>query len=128
MQYFLLKKKYKVHGVKRKSSSYNTSRIDHIFLNKNFSLHYGDLTDSLSIQNIISKVKPDEIYNLGAQSHVRVSFDIPEYTGDITGLGTQRLLEAIREVGLEKKTRFYQASSSEMYGMVQVAQQATNLL
>ena len=115
---FLLKKKYKVHGVKRKSSSYNTTRIDHIFLNKNFSLHYGDLTDSLSIQNIISKVKPDEIYNLGAQSHVAVSFQLPEYTANVDALGSLRILECIRFLKLEKKTKYYQAGSSEMFGKV----------
>ena len=115
---FLLRKKYKVHGVKRKSSSYNTSRIDHIFSNKNFLLHYGDLTDSLSIQNIISKVKPDEIYNLGAQSHVAVSFQLPEYTADVDALGALRILECIRFLKLEKKTKYYQAGSSEMFGKV----------
>jgi GDPmannose 4,6-dehydratase len=118
---FLLNKNYKIHGVKRRSSSPNTERIDHIFdsinfKNKNFSIHYGDLSDGSSIFKLINKVKPDEIYNLAAQSHVRVSFDIPEYTSDISGIGTLRILEAIRSLGL--KTKFYQASSSEMFGSV----------
>ena len=115
----LLKKNYIVHGVIRKSSSFNTGRIDHIYVdphNKtNFYLHYGDLTDSNNIYNLISKVKPDEIYNLGAQSHVGVSFVNPEYTSEVTGLGTLRLLEAIRFLNL-KKTKFYQASTSELFG------------
>ena len=118
---FLLKKKYKVHGVKRRSSSINTERVDHIFENKkekNFFLHYGDLTDSLSIQSIINKVKPDEIYNLAAQSHVAVSFQIPEYTADVVALGSLRILECIKFLKLENKTKYYQAGSSEMFGKV----------
>ena len=118
----LLKKNYVIHGVKRRSSSANTERIDHIFdsidfSNKNFYIHYGDISDGTSTLNIISKIKPDEIYNLAAQSHVRVSFDIPEYTADITALGSLRILEAIRILKLNK-TKYYQASSSEMYGLV----------
>tara|TARA_B100000965_G_C19544136_1_gene736990 strand:+ start:363 stop:1409 length:1047 start_codon:yes stop_codon:yes gene_type:complete len=119
---FLLKKKYAVHGVKRKSSSLNTDRIDHLYQDKkikNFFLHYGDLADSLSIQGIISKVKPDEIYNLAAQSHVAVSFALPEYTSNVDALGTLRILDCIRFLKLEKKTKFYQAGSSEMFGKVQ---------
>ena len=118
---FLLKKKYKVHGVKRRSSSINTERVDHIFENKkekNFFLHYGDLTDSLSIQSIINKVKPDEIYNLAAQSHVAVSFQVPEYTADVVALGSLRILECIKFLKLENKTKYYQAGSSEMFGKV----------
>jgi len=118
---FLLRKKYKVHGVKRKSSSINTQRVDHIFEDKNeknFFLHYGDLTDSLSIQTIISKVKPDEIYNLAAQSHVAVSFQIPEYTANVVALGSLRILECIKFLKLERKTKYYQAGSSEMFGKV----------
>ncbi len=118
----LLKKKYIIHGVKRRSSSANTERIDHIFdsldfSNKNFFIHYGDISDGTSTLNIINKIRPDEIYNLAAQSHVRVSFDIPEYTADVTALGALRILEAIRILKL-KKTKYYQASSSEMYGLV----------
>ena len=117
---FLLKKNYKVHGVKRKSSSYNTSRIDHIIdSNKNFLLHYGDVTDGIMIMNIVNKIKPDEIYNLSAQSHVAVSFEIPEYTADVDALGCLRILEAIRSSNLKKKIKFYQAGTSEMYGKVQ---------
>ena len=117
---FLLKKNYIIHGVKRRSSSANTERIDHIFdsinfKNKNFFIHYGDITDSSSTLNIINKIKPDEIYNLAAQSHVKVSFDIPEYTANSTALGTLRILEALKSLNL-KKTKFYQASSSEMFG------------
>ena len=116
---FLLKKNYKVHGLIRKSSSFNTGRIDHIYIdphNKtNFFLHYGDLTDSNSIYNIINKTRPDEIYNLGAQSHVGVSFDNPEYTAEVSGIGTIRLLEAIRFLNI-KKIKFYQASTSELFG------------
>ena len=116
---FLLKKNYTVHGIKRKSSTFNTSRIDHIYkdlhIKSNFRLHYGDLADSNSIVNIINKVKPDEIYNLGAQSHVGHSFEIPEYTSEVTGLGTLRVLEAMRFLNL-KKTKFYQASTSELFG------------
>ena len=121
---FLLEKGYEVHGIKRRASLFNTARIDHIYEdphveNSRFRLHYGDLTDSSNLTRILSEVQPDEVYNLGAQSHVRVSFDIPEYTGDVDGLGVQRILEAIREAGLMKKVRFYQASSSEMFGKVQ---------
>ena len=121
---FLLNKGYIVHGIIRRASSFNTSRIDHIYQSSNFNgrnlnLHYGDLTDSSSMIRIIQSVRPDEIYNLGAQSHVAVSFDSPEYTADTDALGTLRLLEAIRICGLEKKTRFYQAATSELYGLVQ---------
>ena len=116
---FLLKKGYVVHGIKRKSSTFNTSRIDHIYKDfhksSNFRLHYGDLADSNSIVNVISKIKPNEIYNLGAQSHVGHSFEIPEYTSEVTGLGTLRVLEAMRFLKL-KKTKFYQASTSELFG------------
>ena len=116
----LLKKKYQVHGIIRKSSSFNTGRIDHIYIdphNKtNFFLHYGDLTDSNTLYNLISKIKPDEIYNLGAQSHVGVSFENPEYTAEVTGLGALKILEAIRFLNL-KKTKFYQASTSELFGI-----------
>ncbi len=117
----LLEKGYEVHGIKRRSSSFNTSRIDHIFQTpqneeKNFILHYGDLTDSTNIIRLIQEIKPDEIYNLGAQSHVQVSFETPEYTADSDALGALRILEAIRLFGLEKKTKFYQASTSEMFG------------
>ncbi|CAL1139781.1 unnamed protein product [Cladocopium goreaui] len=114
---FLLEKGYEVHGILRRSSSFNTSRIDHIFDKVN--LHYGDLVDSSNLASIMAKVKPDEVYNLAAQSHVKVSFEEPEYTAQADGVGTLRLLEAIRTVGLEKTTRFYQASTSELYGMVQ---------
>ena len=121
---FLLEKGYEVHGIKRRASSFNTQRVDHIYQdphvdNKNFVLHYGDLTDSSNLTRIIQQVQPDEVYNLGAQSHVAVSFESPEYTADVDGMGTLRLLEAIRFLGLEKKTRFYQASTSELYGLVQ---------
>lgn len=121
---FLLKKGYVVHGIKRRSSSLNTDRIDHIYEdphipNAHFKLHYGDLTDTSNLIRIIQEVQPDEIYNLGAQSHVAVSFESPEYTADVDAIGTLRLLEAIRILGLEKKTRFYQASSSELYGLAQ---------
>ena len=121
---FLLEKGYQVHGIKRRASSFNTERIDHIYEdpqieNKNFILHYGDLTDTSNLTRIIQQIQPDEVYNLGAQSHVAVSFESPEYTADVDGLGTLRLLEAIRFLGLEKKTRFYQASTSELYGLVQ---------
>ena len=117
---FLLKKGYEVHGIKRRSSSFNTARIDHLYEDphaedQKFILHYGDLTDSSSILRIIQLVKPDEIYNLAAQSHVKVSFDIPEYTANSTALGTLRILEALKSLNL-KKTKFYQASSSEMFG------------
>ena len=121
---FLLKKDYVVHGIKRRASSFNTERIDHLYQdphidNRNFILHYGDLSDSSNLSRIIKQVQPDEIYNLAAMSHVAVSFESPEYTADVDGLGTLRLLEAIRFLGLEKKTKFYQASTSELYGLVQ---------
>src|SRR5580698_4618064 len=121
---FLLAKGYEVHGIKRRTSLFNTARIDHIYEDPHnpsphFILHYGDLTDSSSLIHIVQKVQPDEIYNLGAQSHVQVSFEQPEYTADADALGPLRLLEAIRILGLEKKTKFYQASTSELYGLVQ---------
>ena len=116
---FLLEKAYEVHGIVRRASTEKKERIDHLEGNPNFHLHYGDLTDSLSLVKIISKVEPDEIYNLAAQSHVAVSFEVPEYTADATGTGVIRLLEAIRTCGLEKKCRFYQASTSELFGKVQ---------
>jgi GDPmannose 4,6-dehydratase len=121
---FLLKKGYEVHGIKRRTSLFNTDRIDHLYQdphvdNRNFILHYGDLTDSTSLVRIVQKVQPDEIYNLAAQSHVAVSFEEPEYTANADGIGALRLLEAVRILGLEKKTRFYQASTSELYGLVQ---------
>lgn len=117
----LLEKGYEVHGIKRRASSFNTSRIDHIYQdphvsNPKFKLHYGDLTDSMNITKIIKDCQPDEIYNLGAMSHVKVSFDVPEYVGQVDALGTLRVLEAVRLLGLEKKTRIYQASTSELYG------------
>ncbi len=120
---FLLKKDYIVHGIKRRASSFNTDRIDHLYQdphieNRNFVLHYGDLVDSSNLISIIQKVQPDEIYNLGAQSHVAVSFESPEYTANVDALGTLRILEAIRILNLEKKTRFYQASTSELFGEV----------
>ncbi|AIM38970.1 GDP-mannose 4,6-dehydratase [Sphingobacterium sp. ML3W] len=120
----LLEKGYMVHGIKRRASSFNTQRIDHIYMdqhenNVNFKLHYGDLTDSTNIIRIIQEVQPDEIYNLGAMSHVKVSFDSPEYVANVDGLGALRILEAVRILGLEKKTRIYQASTSELYGLVQ---------
>ena len=120
----LLSKGYEVHGIKRRASSFNTQRVDHIYQdphveNKNFVLHYGDLTDGSNLTRIIKEVQPDEVYNLGAQSHVAVSFESPEYTADVDGLGTLRLLEAIRLLGMEKKVKFYQASTSELYGEVQ---------
>jgi GDPmannose 4,6-dehydratase len=121
---FLLEKGYEVHGIKRRASSLNTQRIDHLYEdphtdNQSFILHYGDLTDSSNLTRILSEVQPDEVYNLGAQSHVAVSFEAPEYTADVDAMGTLRLLEAIRFLGLEKKTKFYQASTSELYGLVQ---------
>ena len=121
---FLIEKGYEVHGIKRRSSSFNTERIDHIYQdphvdNSRFKLHYGDLSDGSNLTRILQEVQPDEVYNLGAQSHVAVSFESPEYTADVDGMGTLRLLEAIRLLGLEKKTRFYQASTSELYGLVQ---------
>ena len=120
----LLAKGYEVHGVIRRASTFNTGRIDHLYTDpkiygKTLFLHYGDLTDSVQMVKLLYELQPDEIYNLGAQSHVRVSFDVPEYTGDVDGLGAQRILEAVRETGLVKKVRFYQASSSEMFGKVQ---------
>lgn len=125
----LLKKGYEVHGVKRRSSSFNTTRIDHLYhdrheQNVNFFLHYGDLTDSTNLIRILQEVQPDEIYNLAAQSHVMVSFETPEYTANADGIGTLRLLEAIRILGLAKKTKFYQASTSELYGKVQETPQS----
>lgn len=121
---FLLEKGYEVHGIKRRSSSFNTQRIDHLYQdphveNRNLFLHYGDMTDSTNLIRIIQEVQPDEIYNLAAMSHVHVSFETPEYTANVDGLGTLRLLEAIRILGLEKKTKIYQASTSELYGKVQ---------
>ena len=121
---FLLEKDYIVHGIKRRASSFNTQRVDHIYQdphvdNANFKLHYGDLSDTSNLLRIIQETQPDEIYNLGAQSHVAVSFESPEYTADVDAIGTLRLLEAIRIFGLEKKTRFYQASTSELFGLVQ---------
>ncbi len=120
----LLEKGYEVHGIKRRASSFNTQRVDHIYHDphqngSNFHLHYGDLTDSSNLTRIVAQVQPDEVYNLGAQSHVAVSFEAPEYTADVDGMGTLRLLEAIRFLGLKDKTRFYQASTSELYGLVQ---------
>src|SRR5450759_1731694 len=121
---YLLKKGYFVHGIKRRSSMFNTERIDHLYQdphveNRNFMLHYGDLTDSMNITRIIQEVQPDEIYNLAAMSHVKVSFDTPEYTANADGIGTLRILEAVRLLDLTKKTRIYQASTSELYGLVQ---------
>ncbi|QWD70688.1 GDP-mannose 4,6-dehydratase [Polynucleobacter sp. UB-Siik-W21] len=121
---FLLEKGYVVHGIKRRASSFNTERVDHLYQDphidhRNFVLHYGDLTDSSNLTRIIQQTQPDEIYNLGAQSHVAVSFEAPEYTADVDAIGTLRILEAIRILGFEKKTRFYQASTSELYGLVQ---------
>lgn len=121
---FLLEKGYEVHGIVRRASTEKKERIDHLEGNPNFHLHYGDLTDSLSLVKIISKVEPDEIFNLAAQSHVAVSFEVPEYTADATGTGVIRLLEAIRTCGLEKKCRFYQASTSELFGKVQEVPQS----
>lgn len=121
---FLLEKGYEVHGIKRRASSFNTQRVDHIYQDPHIEsqrliLHYGDLTDTSNLTRIIQQVQPDEVYNLGAQSHVAVSFESPEYTADVDAMGTLRLLEAIRLLGLEKKTRFYQASTSELFGLVQ---------
>lgn len=121
---FLLEKGYEVHGIKRRASSFNTERVDHIYQdphvdNAMFHLHYGDLTDTSNLTRILQQVQPDEVYNLGAQSHVAVSFESPEYTADVDAMGTLRILEAIRILGLEKKTRFYQASTSELFGEVQ---------
>ena len=125
----LLSKNYEVHGIKRRSSSFNTNRINHIYeskvkVNKRFYLHYGDLTDSLNVISLIKKIQPDEIYNLGAMSHVKVSFEVPEYTANVDGLGALRLLEAIRILDLSKKTKIYQASTSELYGLVQEVPQS----
>ena len=124
----LLDKGYEVHGIKRRSSLFNTDRIDHLYqdpheTDRRFILHHGDLADSMSMVRIIQKIQPDEIYNLGAQSHVAVSFESPEYTADTVGLGSLRILDAIRVLGLEKKTKYYQASSSELYGQVQESPQ-----
>ena len=121
---FLLEKGYEVHGIKRRASSFNTHRIDHVYEDPHsgharLRLHYGDLTDTSNLTRILAEIRPDEVYNLGAQSHVAVSFEAPEYTADVDGIGTLRLLEAIRFLGLEKTTRFYQASTSELYGLVQ---------
>ncbi|MGR3365329.1 MAG: GDP-mannose 4,6-dehydratase [Maritimibacter harenae] len=121
---FLLEKGYEVHGIKRRASLFNTQRVDHIYEDphtegQSFKLHYGDLTDTSNLTRILQEVQPDEVYNLGAQSHVAVSFEAPEYTADVDGIGTLRLLEAIRFLGMERKTRFYQASTSELYGLVQ---------
>ena len=126
---FLLKKDYIVHGIKRRSSLLNTDRIDHLYQdpsvqNRNFILHYGDMTDSMNLTKIIQEVQPDEIYNLAAMSHVKVAFDIPEYTANADGLGTLRILEAVRLLGLTEKTRIYQASTSELYGLVQQVPQS----
>lgn len=126
---FLLKKGYEVHGIKRRSSLFNTERIDHLYHdphepNVKFKLHYGDLTDSTNLIRLVQEIQPDEIYNLAAQSHVKVSFDTPEYTANADGVGVLRILEAIRLLGLEKKTRFYQASTSELYGLVQAVPQS----
>lgn len=121
---FLLEKGYEVHGIKRRTSSLNTQRIDHVYQDPHepapkLRLHYGDLTDTSNLTRILKEVEPDEVYNLGAQSHVAVSFEVPEYTADVDAIGTLRMLEAIRFLGLERKTRFYQASTSELYGLVQ---------
>ena len=124
----LLEKGYEVHGIVRRASSFNTARLEHLYKdplvdNTNLYLHYGDLADAVQLVKLLYDLQPDEIYNLGAQSHVRVSFDIPEYTGDVTALGAVRILEAVREAGLVEKVRFYQASSSEMFGKVQAVPQ-----
>ena len=126
---FLLKKGYQVHGIKRRASLFNTDRIDHLYQdphveNRNFILHYGDMTDSTNLIRLIQEIQPDEIYNLAAMSHVQVSFEMPEYTGNADGLGTLRILDAVRLLGLEKKTRIYQASTSELYGKVQEVPQS----
>ena len=126
---FLLNKGYEVHGMKRRSSLFNTDRIDHLYVdthekNVRFKLHYGDLSDSLNVIRLVQEIQPDEIYNLGAMSHVRVSFDTPEYTANVDGIGTLRILEAIRILGLTEKTKFYQASTSELYGLVQEVPQS----
>ena len=129
----LLKKGYEVHGIKRRSSSFNTDRIDHLYQDphqqgRRLILHYGDMTDSINLIRIVQQVLPDEIYNLAAQSHVAVSFESPEYTANADGIGVLRLLEAIRILGLEKKTRFYRASTSELYGLVQETPQRETTL
>jgi len=126
---FLIKKGYIVHGLKRRASMFNTERIDHLYQephidNRNLILHYGDLTDSMNLTRIVQEVQPDEIYNLAAMSHVKVSFDMPEYTANTDGVGALRILEAIRLLGLTQKTRFYQASTSELYGLVQEVPQS----
>ena len=126
---YLLKKGYRVHGIKRRSSMINTDRIDHIYQdphteNQHFKLHYGDLTDSMNLTRILQETQPDEIYNLAAMSHVAVSFETPEYTANADGLGTLRILEAVRLLGLSLKTRIYQASTSELYGLVQQVPQS----
>ena len=126
---FLLKMDYVVHGLKRRSSLFNTDRIDHLYQDphvehRNFILHFGDMTDSTNIIRLIQEIEPDEIYNLAAMSHVAVSFETPEYTGNADGLGTLRILEAVRILGLEQKTRIYQASTSELYGKVQQVPQS----
>ena len=128
---FLLEKGYEVHGIKRRSSSFNTERIDHLYQDRHVNdrkliLHYGDLSDAISLTRIVCDIRPDEIYNLGAQSHVAVSFETPEYTADTVGIGALRILEAIRIAGLEKKTKFYQASTSELFGKVQEIPQKEN--
>ena len=123
---FLLEKGYEVHGIVRRTSLINTHRIDHIYSQLN--LHYGDLTDSTNLISVIRKVKPDEIYNLGAQSHVRVSYDVPEYTAQTDGIGTLRVLEAVRLLGMADKVRVYQASTSELFGLVQSVPTEQNLL
>jgi GDPmannose 4,6-dehydratase len=128
---FLLKKGYEVHGIKRRSSLFNTDRIDHLYHDPHeqgvkFTLHYGDLTDSTNLIRLVQEIQPDEIYNLAAQSHVKVSFDTPEYTANADGVGTLRILEAVRLLKLEQKTRVYQASTSELYGLVQAVPQNEN--
>lgn len=124
---FLLEKGYEVHGIKRRSSSFNTERIDHLYIDPhyktNFYLHYGDLTDSTNLIRLVQDIKPDEVYNLGAMSHVKISFESPEYTANVDGLGTLRLLEALRICGLQHTTKFYQASTSELYGLIQESPQ-----
>lgn len=129
---FLLDKGYEVHGIKRRASQFNTQRIDHLYQDpherdRRLVLHYGDLTDTSNLTRILREVAPDEVYNLGAQSHVAVSFEAPEYTADVDAIGTLRLLEAIRFLGLERTTRFYQASTSELYGLVQETPQRSEL-
>src|SRR3954464_6710593 len=126
---YLLEKGYIVHGVKRRSSLFNTDRIDHLYedpheVNRNFILHFGDLSDSTNLIRIVQQTQPDEIYNLGAMSHVKVSFDTPEYTANVDGIGTLRVLEAVRILGLANKTKIYQASTSELYGLVQAVPQS----